>query len=139
MNGIPSRIYTVFLSKEDHYFHTVPTRDHFKWYYGFLVKNSPFDLNRYKEELAIRKGWSKDTIDFMSQVFFELEFVTIKNGLISLMKNVAKRDLIESATYRRKQEQIQLEKKFLYTSYGQLKQLFDDVISSWRMNEEATN
>ncbi|MDQ0244575.1 single-stranded-DNA-specific exonuclease [Bacillus fengqiuensis] len=138
-NGVPSRIYTVFLSKEDHYFHTVPTRDHFKWYYGFLVKNSPFDLNRYKEELAIRKGWSKDTIDFMSQVFFELEFVTIKNGLISLMKNGAKRDLIESATYRRKQEQIQLEKKFLYTSYGQLKQLFDDVISSCRINEEATN
>ncbi|WP_078413882.1 single-stranded-DNA-specific exonuclease RecJ [Priestia abyssalis] len=139
MNGIPSRIYTAFLSKEDHYFHTVPTRDHFKWYYGFLVKNSPFDLNRYKEDLAIHKGWSKDTIDFMSQVFFELEFVTIKNGLISLMKNGAKRDLIESATYRRKQEQIQLEKKFLYTSYGQLKQLFDDVISSCRMNEEATN
>lgn len=138
-HGIPSRIYTVFLSKEDHYFHTVPTRDHFKWYYGFLVKNSPFDLNRYKEELAIRKGWSKDTIDFMSQVFFELEFVTIKNGLISLMKNGAKRDLIESVTYRRKQEQIQLEKKFLYTSYGQLKQLFDDVISSCRIDEEATN
>ncbi|MFC3883052.1 single-stranded-DNA-specific exonuclease RecJ [Bacillus songklensis] len=129
-NGVPSRIYTVFLSKEDHYFHTVPTRDHFKWYYAFLMKNSPFDLNRYKEDLAIRRGWSKDTIDFMSQVFFELEFVTIKNGLISLMKNGAKRDLIESATYRRKQEQIQLEKSFLYTSYVQLKQLFDQVIDN---------
>jgi single-stranded-DNA-specific exonuclease len=138
-NGVPSRIYTVFLSKEDHYFHTVPTREHFKWYYAFLMKNSPFDLNRYKEDLAIRRGWSKDIIDFMSQVFFELEFATIKNGLISLMKNGAKRDLIESATYRRKQEQIQLEKSFLYTSYAQLKQLFDQVINSCRIDEEATN
>jgi single-stranded-DNA-specific exonuclease len=138
-NGAPSRIYTVFLSKEDHYFHTIPTREHFKWYYAFLTKNSPFDLNRYKEELAIRRGWSKDTIDFMSKVFFELEFVTIKNGLISLMKNGAKRDLIESATYRRKQEQIQLEKKFLYTSYGQLKQLFEEVIGNCQIDEEAAN
>ncbi|MGB3890516.1 MAG: single-stranded-DNA-specific exonuclease C-terminal domain-containing protein, partial [Priestia megaterium] len=67
------------------------------------------------------------TIDFMAKVFFELEFVTINNGLISLVKNSAKRDLIESATYRQKQQQIEIEKNFIYTSYVQLKNQFQDI------------
>jgi single-stranded-DNA-specific exonuclease len=125
--GIPSRIYAIFLTEEDHYFDTIPTRDHFKWFYGFLAKKGPFDLKRYKEDLAIHKGWSKETIDFMAKVFFELEFVTINNGLISLVKNSAKRDLIESATYRQKQQQIEIEKNFIYTSYVQLKNHFQDI------------
>ncbi|TYR82301.1 single-stranded-DNA-specific exonuclease RecJ [Priestia megaterium] len=125
--GQPARIYAIFLTKENHYFDTALTRDHFKWFYGFLAKRSPFDLKRYKEDLAIHKGWSKDTIDFISQVFFELEFVTINNGLISLVKNSAKRDLIESATYREKQQQIEMEKNFIYSSYAQLKNEFDEI------------
>ena len=127
VKGIPSRIYAIFLTEEDHYFDTIPTRDHFKWFYGFLAKKGPFDLKRYKEDLAIHKGWSKETIDFMAKVFFELEFVTINNGLISLVKNSAKRDLIESATYRQKQQQIEIEKNFIYTSYVQLKNQFQDI------------
>jgi len=63
----------------------------------------------------------------MAKVFFELEFVTINNGLISLVKNSAKRDLIESATYRQKQQQIEIEKNFIYTSYVQLKNQFQDI------------
>lgn len=69
VQGIPSRIYAIFLTEEDHYFDTIPTRDHFKWFYGFLAKKGPFDLKRYKEDLAIHKGWSKETIDFMAKVF----------------------------------------------------------------------
>ncbi|MBM7701402.1 single-stranded-DNA-specific exonuclease RecJ [Metabacillus iocasae] len=138
-NGMPSRIYALFLTAENHYFDTIPTREHFKWYYAFLAKKSPFDLGRYKEELALHRGWSKDAIDFMSQVFFELEFVTIENGLISLVKNSGKRDLIESATYRKKQEQIEIEKKFIYTSYAQLKEQFNMMQDCALSNEEATN
>ncbi|WP_110111455.1 single-stranded-DNA-specific exonuclease RecJ [Bacillus sp. CGMCC 1.16541] len=137
--GMPNRVYALFLTMENHYFDTIPTRDHFKWYYAFLTKKSPFDLSRYREELAIHRGWSKDTIDFMSQVFFELEFVTIENGLISLVKNSEKRDLIESATYRKKQEQIEIEKKFIYTSYAQLKEQFNMMQDCALSNEEATN
>lgn len=136
---VPARIYAIFFTAENHFFDTIPTREHFKWYYAFLTKKSPFDLKRYKEELAIYKGWTKDTIDFMSQVFFELEFVTIENGLISLVKNSPKRDLIESVTFRHKQEHIQIEKNFLYTSYAHLKSVFEQVFKRASINEEATN
>ncbi|MGQ4665772.1 single-stranded-DNA-specific exonuclease RecJ [Metabacillus halosaccharovorans] len=123
--GKPSRIYSVFQQETDHFFSTIPTRDHFKWYYGFLLKQGSFKLREQGELLAKHKGWTKETIEFMSQVFFELEFVTIENGVISTNSTSRKRDLSESKTYAQKQNQIELEKTLLYTSYMQLKQWFE--------------
>ncbi|MBU7593702.1 single-stranded-DNA-specific exonuclease RecJ [Metabacillus halosaccharovorans] len=123
--GKPARIYSVFQQEADHFFSTIPTRDHFKWYYGFLLKQGSFKLHEQGELLAKHKGWTKETIEFMSQVFFELEFVTIENGVISTNSTSRKRDLSESKTYTQKQNQIELEKTLLYTSYMQLKQWFE--------------
>jgi single-stranded-DNA-specific exonuclease len=128
--GKPNRIYTVFLQEADHFFATIPTRDHFKWYYGFLLKKGSFKLKEQGEQLAKHKGWSKETIEFMSKVFFELEFVTIENGVISTNSTSQKRDLAESKTYKQKQMQIELEKTLLYTSYMQLKQWFEERFQS---------
>jgi len=123
--GRPARIYSVFQQEADHFFSTIPTREHFKWYYGFLLKKGSFKLREQGELLAKHKGWTKETIEFMSQVFFELEFVTIENGVISTNSSARKRDLSESKTYAQKQKQIELEKTLLYTSYMQLKQWFE--------------
>ncbi|HZH60119.1 MAG TPA: single-stranded-DNA-specific exonuclease RecJ [Metabacillus sp.] len=123
--GRPARIYSVFQQEADHFFSTIPTREHFKWYYGFLLKKESFNLREQGELLAKHKGWTKETIEFMSQVFFELEFVTIENGVISTNSTARKRDLSESKTYAQKQKQIELEKTLLYTSYMQLKQWFE--------------
>lgn len=123
--GKPKRIYTIFYQHSDHFFSTVPTREHFKWYYAFLAKKSPFDLKKYGEELAKHRGWTKEAIYFMSKVFFELEFVTIKDGVILLNKSTIKRDLSESKTYQAKQQQVELEQLLLYSSYQQLKDWFD--------------
>ncbi|OAS84962.1 MULTISPECIES: single-stranded-DNA-specific exonuclease RecJ [Metabacillus] len=130
VQGKPDRIYTVFLQEADHFFATIPTRDHFKWYYSFLLKKGSFKLKEQGEQLAKHKGWSKETIEFMSQVFFELEFVTIENGVISTNSTSRKRDLAESKTYAQKQMQIELEKTLLYTSYMQLKQWFEERFQS---------
>lgn len=76
----PSRIYAVFYKQQSDFFSTMPTRDHFKWFYAFLAKQGSFHLGKFGGELARRKGWSKETVDFMSKVFFELNFVTMKDG-----------------------------------------------------------
>lgn len=67
--GKPARIYTVFQQDSDHFFSTIPTREHFKWYYGFLLKKGSFKLHERGKQLAAHKGWTKETIEFMSQVF----------------------------------------------------------------------
>ena len=87
------RMYLIFNQSDDHFFSTFPTRDYFKWYYAFLLKRGSFDLAKYGGELARHKGWTKDTIDFMTKVFFELGFVKIENGVLSVVYGAAKRDL----------------------------------------------
>ncbi|AZB43742.1 single-stranded-DNA-specific exonuclease RecJ [Bacillus sp. FJAT-42376] len=125
----PERIYVFFHQTEDHFFSTIPTREHFKWFYGFLLKREQFDINRHGAELAKHKGWTSDTIDFMSKVFFELDFVTINNGLISINKNGGKRDLSESLAYKQKKDQMELENRLLYSSYRELLDWFDEQLN----------
>ncbi|KQL53432.1 single-stranded-DNA-specific exonuclease RecJ [Heyndrickxia shackletonii] len=132
----PSRIYCHFFHEQDHYFSTIPTREHFKWFYGFLIKQKTFNVMRQGDQLAAFKGWSRKTIDFMSQVFFDLEFVTIEDGLISLKPVKVKRDLVESKTYQEKQQQITLENELLYSSYKELKSWFDERVSRTVEHEE---
>ena len=133
----PSRVYAHFYKEDSDFFSTLPTREHFKWYYAFLSKRGTFDLNRYGDDLAKYRGWSKETVVFMSQVFFELDFVKINNGFISLNKSVPKRDLTESKTYQQKVAQYTLENDLLYSSFQQLKGWFDDVMQGAVKNEEA--
>lgn len=125
--GFPDRIYTVFYQENNHLFSTVPTREHFKWYYSFLHQKAPFSLRQYGEKLCRHKGWSKDTVNFMTQVFFELEFVTIKDGVIFMAEEMKKRDLTESNTYREKINHLQLEKELVYSTYQQLYAWFETI------------
>jgi single-stranded-DNA-specific exonuclease len=133
----PGRIYPHFYKNDSAFFNTMPTREHFKWYYAFLAKKAPFDLKRFGDDLAKHRGWSKETIDFMSQVFFELDFATINNGLISLEKIAPKRDLTESKTYQQRQAQFTLEKDLLYSSFNQLKDWFESNFQESVENREA--
>lgn len=135
--SFPNRIYTLFFHEQDHFFSTIPTREHFKWFYAFLAKKGPFDMNRYAHDLAKYRGWSTETIDFMSQVFFDLDFVKINNGFISLSNQAQKRDLTESRTYQLKAKRIELEKQLLYSSYQQLKHWFDAINQGSHSLEEA--
>ncbi|MCJ7839928.1 single-stranded-DNA-specific exonuclease RecJ [Lederbergia sp. NSJ-179] len=132
----PASIYAHFLQEEEHFFATIPTRNHFKWYYAFLLKRGTFDLKKYGADLAIHRGWSKETISFMSKVFFELDFVTIKEGRITMNIKKTKRDLEDSPTYQRKQQQIKTEKELTYSTYDQLKKWFDEKISHSVPSEE---
>ena len=48
----------------------------------FLLKKGPFDLKKHGDDLAKYRGWTEETIDFMSKVFFELGFCY--NGTMDL-------------------------------------------------------
>jgi single-stranded-DNA-specific exonuclease len=124
--GEPARIYAVFHQTTDHFFTTVPTRDHFKWFYAFLSKRKKFDLVKEGVELAKWKGWSKETVDFMSQVFFELDFVTIDDGVITINREPGKKELDSSQTYKKKFEQVSIDNLLVYSSYQSLKSWFTE-------------
>jgi single-stranded-DNA-specific exonuclease len=134
----PARIYAYFYKETSDFFSTLPTRDHFKWFYGLLIKKGPIDLNRYGDTIAKNKGWSKETIFFLSQVFSELDFVTIDKGIITLKKQAPKRDLTDSRTYQIKQGLYALERDLLLSSFQQLKDWFDFSLQESVEIEEVT-
>jgi single-stranded-DNA-specific exonuclease len=133
----PARIYACFLKKSSDFLSTFPTREHFKWYYAFLLQQGTINLTKYGDVIAKKRGWTRETIFFMSRVFYELDFVTINNGLITLTKEKQKRDLTDSRTYRLKQEQYSLENELLFSNFQQLKNWFNQYLDESVMNEEA--
>ncbi|MBP3038011.1 single-stranded-DNA-specific exonuclease RecJ [Bacillaceae bacterium Marseille-Q3522] len=133
----PVRIYVHFYKENSDYFSTIPSREDFKWYYAFLAKKGTFDVRHLGTALAKHRGWSSDAVKFMSKVFFELEFVKIDNGFISLNKHANKHDLTESNTYRQKHAQYSLENELLYSSYEQLKKFFNACFQERDKTEEA--
>lgn len=133
----PANIYAYFYKESSDFFSTFPTRDHFKWFYAFLLKHTTIDLDKYGDTIAKQRGWSKETIFFMTKVFSELDFVTINNGFITIKRQAAKRDLTDSSTYLLKQEQYSLENELLLSSFKQLKEWFDQLMYQSVEKEEA--
>jgi single-stranded-DNA-specific exonuclease len=134
-SSLPARIYALFYQRETHFFRTLPTRDHFKWFYAFLRKQGVFHIAEHGGQLARARGWTEETVHFMAKVFLELEFITERNGVISLVPQPAKRDLNESPTYRLKQAQLELENLLLYSTYEQLKRCLFEMKGSQTYEE----
>ena len=124
------RIYTHFYMPDSQYFNGMPSREHFKWYYSFLKKRPAFDINKHIRALSEHIGLNIDVIIFMTKVFSELGFVTIENGLTTVVENAPKSNLNEANAYKMREQQIELEQKLLYATYRELKQWFDERLSS---------
>ncbi|MFG6114214.1 single-stranded-DNA-specific exonuclease RecJ [Halobacillus sp. MO56] len=137
----PRKIYACYRIDDSAFFDKLPTREDFKWFYGMLMKHKTLDMNRGASKLASYKGWDKDTLEFISQVFFELDFVKIENGLISLHPSPSKKDLNDSDTYQLKQRRLQVEKKLYYSNYQELKSWFDQYMEQLDLavKEEVTH
>ncbi|MGD7044082.1 single-stranded-DNA-specific exonuclease RecJ [Jeotgalibacillus proteolyticus] len=135
-NGLPTRIYVHFYQENPQFFSGMPKRDQFAWYYGFLKKRQSFDLHKNGDALAGHKGWTRETINFMTKVFFELEFVTMSDGIVTVNNSVQKRDLSHSPAYQSKERMVQLEQELLYSSFQQLKNWFEQHIDGAKRPEE---
>lgn len=130
-NVKPKRIYAFFYTPNSLFFNGMPTRKHFAHYYT-LLKSRPFvDLNEHIPHLSRHLGLNGENIKFMTKVFFELGFVTIENGLITVNQFAEKRSLAEAATYQLRKQQIELEQQFLYSTYSELKQWFNERIKDF--------
>src|SRR5699024_9768038 len=130
------RIYLHLYVHDSMYFEKMPDRQQFGWYYSFLKKRGSFHLQDQMDMLSKHKGWKKSTIKFMTKVFYELEFVTLENGEITIMEPAEKRDLAEAPSYNKRQQQIKLEELLLYAPYQDLKKVFNSLRKIEAVEEE---
>ncbi|REJ10691.1 single-stranded-DNA-specific exonuclease RecJ [Halobacillus trueperi] len=135
------KVFACYHIQESTFLKTWPSRDHFKWFYGMLLKRGRFNLHEEADLLANRKGWDKSMVEFISEVFFELDFVRMKDGIITAESEPSQKDLRESSLYLQREEQLQIERTLYYSTYKELKSWFDQYMNqrSKQVKEEVTN
>lgn len=132
----PKNIFACYHIEEEHFMQSFPTRDDFKWFYGMLLKREQFNQKTEINMLSKSKGWKIKKIEFIIQVFSELEFVTIADGVIRPNTQIKKRDLTESNVYHQSIAQSEMEKVLYYSSYRELKKWIDSQMEQNSSVEE---
>src|SRR5699024_10726458 len=121
----PRSIHVSYQTSDNAYLQYIPSRDEFKWLYGYLFKNSTINLNLDLTTMMQIKRWSKDKLIFMLKVFIDLSFITIRENVLHVNKQAEKRELQTSPTYQKRLEQINIEKVLYYSTCEELKQWFN--------------
>lgn len=123
------RVYASFIYGANRMPASIPSRDQFKSLYAIIRKKEQIDMKQHAEKLADHKGWTLDSLRFMCQVFSELGFVKMDNGVVAVHPEPDKRDLTESKTYRKGVEHSELENELYYSSYRALKRWIDEAMA----------
>jgi len=136
----PKVIYMCTHIENSSYFSTYTSRDDFKWVYGLLMKNSPINLKKIAKAIMDKKKWSQERMKFIFNVFLELEFVMINNGMISVQKQPESKDLTESVTFSQRIQKEKMERIFYYSNYTELRSRFSSYLErDTHVEGEVTN
>ncbi len=110
-----SRVYLMCRSVDEAYLDGMGTKEQFAKLFKFIKVQGRIDV-RYKANMvADYLKIPKNLLIFMIQVFFELGFVTIEDGILTSVKNPENHPLSESDSYQKRKRKIQSE-EFLVLS-----------------------
>ncbi|QXE00528.1 single-stranded-DNA-specific exonuclease RecJ [Terribacillus sp. DMT04] len=136
----PDLIYACYDVKENAYLQGFPDREQFKIFYAILLKQKVISYQQLENHLKNSRGWSAQRTKFISEVFFELEFVKLDKDQISINQSPSKRDLADSQVYQGLKEAIEVEKILYYSGYNDLKQWLEHALERGEViEEEAVN
>ncbi|WP_175072912.1 single-stranded-DNA-specific exonuclease RecJ [Terribacillus sp. AE2B 122] len=136
----PDLIYACYDVKENAYLQGFPDRDQFKLFYAIVLKQKTINYRQLEDYLKNSRGWSPERTKFISDVFFELEFVKLDKDQISINQNPSKRDLADSEVYQGLKEAIEVEKILYYSGYKELRAWLERVLERGEViEEEAVN
>ncbi|WP_010531097.1 single-stranded-DNA-specific exonuclease RecJ [Lentibacillus jeotgali] len=117
----PTNIHACFQLQDSAFMNVFPSREDFKWLYALLFKRKRVDINKDLPMIMEAKGWTRPRIKFMTDVFFDLEFVKIEDGFITINPNPVQNDLTASAVYQERLTKAEIEKTLYYSTYDELK------------------
>lgn len=67
----------------------------------FLQKRGTFAVGELAKKLEAHRGWSAETVAFMTTVFEELGFITVERGVVRFVSDPIKKSLEDSPTFRK--------------------------------------
>ncbi|HLR62577.1 MAG TPA: single-stranded-DNA-specific exonuclease RecJ [Lentibacillus sp.] len=117
----PTNIHACFQLKDSAFMNVFPSREDFKWLYALLFKRKQINTDKDLPMIMEAKGWTKARIEFMTDVFFDLGFVKIEDGFITINPKPVQKDLAASAVYQERLTKADIEKTLYYSTYEELK------------------
>lgn len=132
----PKSIHISYHVENSAYFQAMPSREDFKWLYGYSLKYSPIQLKVDIGSIMQNKNWSRDKVIFMLKVFLDLKFITIKDNVLYINRDADKQALDQSRTYQQRIQQSKTEQTLYYATYAEIKQWFEPLIQKRENIEE---
>ncbi|KAF1296956.1 single-stranded-DNA-specific exonuclease RecJ [Enterococcus sp. JM4C] len=116
-----SRIYLLFATPDEAYLNGVGSREQYARLFKFIHQHKQVDV-RYKiNSVAQFLKIPQNLLIFMIQVFFELGFVTIENGVLNKVEQPENHPLTESTLYQGRLKQIKSEEYLLLSDIPTIK------------------
>ncbi|MDA9470357.1 single-stranded-DNA-specific exonuclease RecJ [Enterococcus sp. 5H] len=126
--GKLERIYMMGISQEEAYLNGAGTREQFAQLYKFVRQQEQVDVRYKLNAVAQHLKIQEKLLIFMIQVFFDLGFVTIENGILRKVESPENHPLTTSKIYQARLKRIKTEEFLLYSDRETLQQ--------WLWNEE---
>lgn len=123
-NASYTDVYMHFRSEEEVYLTGMPKKDSFATLYRYLATHPNIPLLHIEDKLSSYLNIEKAHVTFMVSVFFEANFVTIENGLISPVENPMKTDLTQMDVYKQREAYLHSQKVLQYSSFSDIVTLF---------------
>lgn len=119
-NCRPEKITVCFFSQENAYLEGMPTRDQFTKVYKFITTHVNINVRQQLNLLADFLKIKENLLIFMISVFFEVGFVTIKDGVMNIVQNTEKRELTKTDKYKKRLRKIEAEEALIYSHFTEL-------------------
>ncbi|MFD0896635.1 single-stranded-DNA-specific exonuclease RecJ [Loigolactobacillus binensis] len=115
------RLVAFFYMQHPVYLAGLPTRGEFARLFKFTTTHKGINLRTQLPTLAKYLKLKKDLLIFMIQVFSDLGFVKIVEGVMDGVAQPAKAALQSAASYQQRQQQMNAEQVLVYSKYSELK------------------
>lgn len=124
------RFYLLCLS-DDAYLNGVGTREQYARLFTFIKQQKQLDVRYKTGQIAQFLKIPEKLLIFMIQVFFDLKFVTIEDGVLTSIEAPANQPLTNSGVYQKRLQQIKSEEFLLYSDIHTLR--------AWLLTKEENN
>lgn len=115
------KVIAVFFKTDSAYLDGMPTREQYANLYKFVVSHKDVDINNQLNVLSDFLKIKKNLLIFMIKVFLEMEFVKIKDGLMTGQKVSNKTSIEETAAYGLRNNRMLAEEKLIYSKENDMK------------------
>lgn len=120
----PNSIHVSYHVQDSAFLFAIPNRDQFKWLYGYIKKYEPIYLQIDLPKIIQLTKMSKEAIIFMIKVFHDLQFIHVKQNVLTINDDAPKANLEQSITYQNYVEKKKIEQILYYSTYNELKEWF---------------